>query len=309
MSSNPKISVVTANRNGGRFLRETIESVMVQRPVDFEHVIVDGASTDDSVDILKSYPHLVWKSEPDRSPTEGFRKALAMARGEYVMVTCASDGYLSRTWFQRCAEVLDRDPEVSIVWGLALTMNEGGDLDGVWQHALLTTPPPQKQGFLEHWLATGLLYPELNYCIRRDVFLRSFPAEDDADYLAAKNPFVQLVFNLNVNGYLPYFLPYFAHFGRAHHGQYGERIQDEAVRSMEIYQQRIADYRDGIASGRIEHIFRDGKGAVVGPMSAEQLARIRVLDKAMKAGAGQVMPPTNEPRRPIKRLLRRLRGR
>ena len=268
MSTKPKISVVTANKNGGRFLRETIESVLMQHFTDYEHIVVDGASTDNSVAILKEFAHIRWISEPDRSPEEGFYKAFKMARGDYVMVTCASDGYLSRTWFQRCVEILNSEPDVSIVWGLALVMNEAGDLAAVW-NPFAGSSPPQKQAFFPYWLKTGFTYPELNYCVRRDVFSRTFPPPGTGDEFSRKNPFVSSFFNLNAEGYLPYFLPIYAHFGRIHDNQHGSAARERLDPTTGMYFGKIKAYLEDLASGRKVHAFRNGKAEKIGEYSRE----------------------------------------
>ena len=60
-----RISVITPTRNMGHFLEPCILSNMAQFYPDLEHIVVDGASTDNSVEILRRYPHLRWVSEPD----------------------------------------------------------------------------------------------------------------------------------------------------------------------------------------------------------------------------------------------------
>jgi len=263
----PTISVVTTNKNGGRFLRETIESVLHQTFKGYEHIIVDGASTDDSLAIIKSYPHLRWISEPDSSIAEGLRKALAMARGDYIMVTCVSDGYLSKTWFRRCVEVLDNDPQVSIVWGLSVQMTEDGDLTRVWGHNFFEFPPPQKQSYLPFWLTAKHSFPELNYCVRRTVYLDNFPSADNTDVISTHNPFLAVAYNLNTNGYLPYFIPILANFGRQHRGQLTTANSQALGQSHWTYVAQVRQYYRDLVSGRRTHIFRDGASRPIGKMS------------------------------------------
>ena len=80
----PVISVITPSLNCAAYIRECIESVLAQDYRNFEHVIIDAASTDETVDILKAYPHLKWISEPDRGEADALNKALRMARGDII---------------------------------------------------------------------------------------------------------------------------------------------------------------------------------------------------------------------------------
>lgn len=274
MPKPPKISVITANRNGELWLRETIESVLAQDFDDYEHIIVDGASTDGSVEILKQYPHLRWISEPDQGAVEAFRKAIAMATGDNIMVTCASDGFLCRKWFRRCIDALDADPELSLVWGISIQMSEEGDLGELWRPDLLDRQPPDKRDYLSFWLATGLLFPELNYCIRREVFQREFPQEASGELMASHAPFEQFVANLNMNGYLPRFLPIVANFGRTHKNQHGEMIKDIVANTDRQYRSMIRAYTRDLVRGRVRHSFRAPSGEVIGTLSA---AEVRML--------------------------------
>ena len=173
----PTISVVTPSLNHGRFLRQTIESVAAQTFRNFEHIVVDGGSTDGTVEILKEFPHLRWISERDDHVVEAYQKALFMARGQYIIQCCVSDGFLDPNWFRKCVDVLEKDDEVSLVWGFAQTMSEEGDLLNVSFQEFFNDPPPQKQEFLAYWLATGFPLTEGNYCVRSGVIKKWFPDE------------------------------------------------------------------------------------------------------------------------------------
>jgi glycosyltransferase involved in cell wall biosynthesis len=267
VTKTPKISIVTTNKNGARFLRETIESVMMQNYTDYEYIIVDGASTDDSLNIIKSYPHIRWISEPDSSASDGFRKGFSMARGDFIMVMSVSDIYLSRTWFRRCVELLDGDIEVSLVWGNAISMNEDGDINSIWEPAWLSILPPQKKGFLSYMFATGGYLPELNYCVRRSVFLDCFTEPLPHDPLLSKDLFLVMPFNFTVKGYLPYYLPIIAHCGRKHAGQLSETALTNMQLAHILIRRLQRDYLLDLIFGRKTHHFLDGNSNIIGLIS------------------------------------------
>lgn len=88
-----KISVVTPSFNSIHTIRETIESVARQDHPEVEHLVIDGGSTDGTLDILRSYPRLVWISEKDAGHYHAMDKGTRMASGEAVAILNADDCY------------------------------------------------------------------------------------------------------------------------------------------------------------------------------------------------------------------------
>ena len=91
MSQPPLISVITPVLDGERFIEDAIESVLVQQYPRFEHVVVDGGSSDGTVEILKRYKHLKWISEPDRGQSDAMNKGFEQSRGDVVVYLNADD--------------------------------------------------------------------------------------------------------------------------------------------------------------------------------------------------------------------------
>lgn len=95
-----KISIITATYNSAATLRDTMESVLHQSYTDYEYIVVDGASKDGTVDLIREYEprfegRMRWLSEPDRGIYEAMNKGLAMATGDVVGLLNSDDFYTS----------------------------------------------------------------------------------------------------------------------------------------------------------------------------------------------------------------------
>ena len=92
-----KLSIITVNYNDAEGLERTIKSVMSQSFKDFEFIIIDGGSTDASVDVIKKYEDKIdyWVSERDGGIYPGMNKGLRQAKGEYVNFMNGGDSYYS----------------------------------------------------------------------------------------------------------------------------------------------------------------------------------------------------------------------
>jgi glycosyltransferase involved in cell wall biosynthesis len=102
VSSLPKISVVTSNYNYGHFLEETIRSVLLQGYPNLEYIIIDGGSTDNSVEIIKKYEKFInyWVSEPDRGQTDALNKGYQKCTGNIFAWLNSDDIYTPTTLWE-----------------------------------------------------------------------------------------------------------------------------------------------------------------------------------------------------------------
>ena len=270
----PRLSVLSVNKNLGRYLAETVESVRAQTFTEYEHILVDGASTDNSVELLRGWPHLRWISEPDADANEGFDKAIRMAEGEYLTFCPVSDGYLSRNWFAHCVKLLDEEPGLSLVWGADALMSHDGDLFGLVFPQVHRRKAPSGADFLPYWLATRLWFPEQNYVIRRSVFEKFWPSRRSEDYFDRWNPFLRVILGFHLNGYLSRFLPFIPNWRRLHYDSLTGSLKTEGLATLELYTAEIDAYAAALLSGSRHHLFRDGTGKVTGELGADQLGRL-----------------------------------
>jgi len=266
--------VVTPAYNNADLIEDCIRSVLDQGYPNLEYIIIDGGSTDETVSILQQYPHVRWVSEKDKNILEAYRKGLSMVRGVYVFQCCVSDGFIDPNWFRKCVEVLEKDEDVSLVWGFAQAMSEEGDLLNVCFQEFFADPPPQKQEFLAYWLATGFALPEGNYCVRSEVIKRWFPDERSEEWLQTCE-LLGFMYNFFIQGYSPYFIPAVANFGRQHHDQRSQRIKDVLVPSITQYFRNTKKYSAQVLNGEVRHFFRNGHGEVIGEIKPNEVGSLR----------------------------------
>jgi glycosyltransferase involved in cell wall biosynthesis len=126
-SALPSITVITPSYNQAEFLEYAIQSVLAQDIQDLEYIIVDGGSSDGSVDIIRKYEdHLAWwVSEADSGQAEAINKGFARARGEYIAWLNSDDMYAPGA-LDQALDVLRANPEVGLVFGNAASFTEDG---------------------------------------------------------------------------------------------------------------------------------------------------------------------------------------
>lgn len=107
-----KISIVTVCYNSGSTIQDTINSIASQSYADIEHIVIDGGSTDSTIDIVKSSQSVKkFISEPDNGIYDAMNKGIAMATGDIVGTLNADDFYIDNTVLSQVAEVFS-DPSV-----------------------------------------------------------------------------------------------------------------------------------------------------------------------------------------------------
>ena len=116
-----KLSIITINRNNAAGLEKTMQSVATQIFKEFEYIVIDGASTDGSVEVVKKYEPqfacLKWISESDKGIYNAMNKGLHMASGDYIQILNSADCLASDDVTERMLSALDKAGKPSILYG------------------------------------------------------------------------------------------------------------------------------------------------------------------------------------------------
>jgi len=184
MDALPRISVVTPSFNQGKFIGETIESVLAQEYPNLEHIIVDGGSTDCTHDVLSRYPHLIVISEPDNGQAEAINKGFRIATGN-IFCFLNSDDTLLLGALHRVAREIDPSRGRHIVMGRCRFVDEKGVFIGIehpsyfeghrrvleiWKGHFI--PQPSVFWSREVWEKCGPMNEAEHFCLDYDLFCR-----------------------------------------------------------------------------------------------------------------------------------------
>jgi glycosyltransferase involved in cell wall biosynthesis len=180
--NHPLVSIITPSYNQASFLEQTIRSVLEQDYPRIEYIIVDGGSTDGSVEIIKKYAHRLawWVSEPDRGQAEAINKGLAHAQGEIVAWLNSDDLYLPGAIYKAVA-ALQAHPWAGMVYGDTVAIDEQGrtinlptlkalGLEDLLAFSIINQPAVFMRGALLK--QAGYLDPTYHYLLDHHLWLR-----------------------------------------------------------------------------------------------------------------------------------------
>jgi glycosyltransferase involved in cell wall biosynthesis len=123
------VSIITPSFNQAAYLEQTILSVLNQDYARIEYIVIDGASTDGSVEVIKKYESKLayWVSEKDKGQADAINKGLARATGEIIAWLNSDDYYLSGA-IGAAVKVFEENPDVVLAYGDMLAVGEGGQI-------------------------------------------------------------------------------------------------------------------------------------------------------------------------------------
>lgn len=183
MSTLPKITIVTPSYNQGRYLEETIRSVLGQGYPNLEYIVMDGGSNDGSIDIIRRYEHHLayWQSQPDSGQADAIDKGFAKANGE-IIGWLNSDDFLMPGCLSIVARKFALDEGAVAVSGRCICVDASGEPTNVyipgkrsWKGMLfLGQGLAQMATFWKRqaWHAVGALNTSLRFSFDYDLFIR-----------------------------------------------------------------------------------------------------------------------------------------
>jgi glycosyltransferase involved in cell wall biosynthesis len=182
-SNFPLVSIVTPSYNQARFLEFTIHSVLEQDYPNIEYILVDGGSTDGSLDIIHRYANRFawWVSEKDRGQTDAINKGFAQANGDILAWLNSDDTYEPHA-VAEAVELLRSQPETGLVYGDTNFIDENGDNIGSFPAAQTDYKRlrrgyvhiPQQASFwrADLWRKVGPLDPSFYFAMDYDLWVR-----------------------------------------------------------------------------------------------------------------------------------------
>jgi glycosyltransferase involved in cell wall biosynthesis len=179
----PLVSIVTPSYNQAEYLEETIQSVLSQTYANIEYILVDGASTDGSLDIIRKYESRLarWISEKDKGQTDAINKGFALAKGE-IIGWINSDDILLPEAVGKAVAYLQAHAQVGLVYGDANYIDEKSRVIGKFPAAQTDLPKlrrgyvhiPQQASFFRKalWDQVGPLDDSFYFAMDYDLWTR-----------------------------------------------------------------------------------------------------------------------------------------
>jgi glycosyltransferase involved in cell wall biosynthesis len=133
LPNKPLVSVITVVFNGETYLRDTIHSVINQTYDNVEYIVIDGGSTDKTVDIIRSHDESIdyWVSERDTGIYDAMNKGIMASKGDIIGILNADDYYEKNTC-EIVVEYFRRDPDLLLVHGAMRRINTEGKTDSIY---------------------------------------------------------------------------------------------------------------------------------------------------------------------------------
>ena len=231
----PRISIVTPSYNQGQFIEETIRSILLQGYPNIEYIIIDGGSTDNTLEIIKKYQQYIayWVSEPDNGQSYALNKGFRKATGQFIGWQ-NSDDFYDNAAFVKTVEASLVYPNVDIIYGTTHNIDETG-------------------GFIRKYPVSAFdiheMIPYLNMCNQSMFFRRKIFDKDnfiDEEFRHAMD--LEFLVRLALKNHKFYFCPDILGYYRVHKYAKGSTQNNIALKECLTIYSWIAEDRNVVSS-------------------------------------------------------------
>lgn len=277
----PKVSVIIPNYNHVDFLRQRIESVLSQTFRDFEVILLDDASTDNSAELLRSYKshpqvtHVVINEKNSGSPFLQWKKGLDLAQGEWVWIA-ESDDYADTSFLEKLIAYADNE-STGLVYCDSAILNNDGTVEGTFAEI------KNKKFFTERWsknhackgadeiehylLPGGTINNTSAVLFRRSVLKESDPFDLPLRYIGDKYAFVKVLSRSDV-GYVAEALNFYRDPFNTRHGERYDKYMYEQFLVFAWVHRNMAvknkeEFLNGFYANTRNSLFRNWDGEKV----------------------------------------------
>lgn len=179
----PKVSIITVCLNSKEYIEDTIRSVLEQTYKNIEYIIIDGGSTDGTIDVIKKYEKNIhyWVSEPDRGISDAFNKGLRLASGDIIAILNSDDYYAHNRVVEQVVEIFTLQPHIKMLYGkVKCVEQETGNALAIYGEPFslkkmrkeIITPHPAIFARREVYETVGPFSLEYKLCMDHEYFLR-----------------------------------------------------------------------------------------------------------------------------------------
>lgn len=217
----PRISIVTPSFNQGRFIEETIRSVLLQNYPNFEYIIIDGGSTDQTLDVIRKYDKWItcWVSEQDRGQSHALNKGFALATGN-VLAYINSDDLYEAEALKKVMHSFSKSLESGLVVGSCILF------DGDKTQRIIEPSWPDTPAFFLQPFGSPFAQPASFWS--REAFERAGGFDESLNYVLDREFFLKLA----LDGLQPKLVP-------AALARYRDHPDTKTRQTIRVYQESI----------------------------------------------------------------------
>ena len=179
------ISVITVCLNAEGYIRQCLESVIDQNFDDYEYIVIDGGSTDNTWEIIKEYENSLayWHSKPDRGLSHAFNQGLEQANGKWIIFLNSDDYFADSQVLNKCSSVLRTNPDQDVIFGQVQRVSRESEPKALdrpighpfnWKVFLKRNTIPHPSAFTnrDFFRRAGAFYEDYRFAMDYEFYLR-----------------------------------------------------------------------------------------------------------------------------------------